>query len=530
MRETYPENLLITLIVLLYLLLSVPLIPLLGLYYDEVMFANISLGDIDGSFVYSRLLGVPFMAMPYVGSLKGFLYYPLFHLFEPDVYLVRLPMVIIGALSLLIMFHIVKEISGAEVALLACFLCAADFSYISATTFNFGSVTVALFLRLASMYSFTKWIKSRDNTHLAVALFLCLAGVWDKLVFIWYVNGLILSSLLVYHQEIKRTLREKPPKRWLTYPIILLVVAAFLAAIYILCFRPPVLTNIAGNFLDLNYEQLHYKYVLLASTINGSAFHNWALTKNIVGSSLFAYYFLSILLLYVLLSYASKTPPSKEITLTAFILVFIILQIFITPNATGMHHVMSIYPLQFIVLSHMLFSCAKMVRAKIRQNTISLLMIILIVSPLALHVLEQINILSDFRKNASEGDVNPQWSPKISALADYVKSRPNQQFFEVDWGTHNQLLVLASKNGRINSRELLWLLNEEMSPEKKASFNREYMKPGAYYILHSNSTTNFMTARTNFLTIVQEYNHTLELAESINSTQGALYEVFKLEK
>src|SRR5690606_14881322 len=52
-----------------------------GPLYDEILFVNAALGGIDGSFVHSTVLGVPFMLMSYVGALKAWLHAPVFALF-----------------------------------------------------------------------------------------------------------------------------------------------------------------------------------------------------------------------------------------------------------------------------------------------------------------------------------------------------------------------------------------------------------------------------------------------------------------
>jgi hypothetical protein len=75
-----------------------------GLYYDEVLFANAALGNPDGLFIaWGIYLGgwrFPLMLVSYIGALKAFLYAPLFALFGTSIPVVRIPMILVGALTL----------------------------------------------------------------------------------------------------------------------------------------------------------------------------------------------------------------------------------------------------------------------------------------------------------------------------------------------------------------------------------------------------------------------------------------------
>src|SRR5260370_38262943 len=90
---------------LLFVFLGFILIPYNGLESDEVLFTPPLHGMINPTFsirVFHHL--VPLMINTYIGALKSFLYWPLSWIFSPSAYLVRLPMVLVGAAIVLIFY------------------------------------------------------------------------------------------------------------------------------------------------------------------------------------------------------------------------------------------------------------------------------------------------------------------------------------------------------------------------------------------------------------------------------------------
>jgi len=80
-------NLALAVLLAIYLLFSCLHLKRPGLYYDEVLFANAALGNIDHSSVqYEWKLGcihLPLMLMSYIGALKAYPFAPIFCLPRP---------------------------------------------------------------------------------------------------------------------------------------------------------------------------------------------------------------------------------------------------------------------------------------------------------------------------------------------------------------------------------------------------------------------------------------------------------------
>ncbi len=122
----------------LYFLFSLIQLELPGLEYDEVLFANAAMGNVDGSFVEweFRIGGqhLPIMLMTYIGALKAYLYAPIFALFGSSVASARVPVIIVGLITLTFTYKLVGAMIGREIALLSLVLLATDPTFIFATS------------------------------------------------------------------------------------------------------------------------------------------------------------------------------------------------------------------------------------------------------------------------------------------------------------------------------------------------------------------------------------------------------------
>src|SRR5437899_11255941 len=81
-------------------------IDLPGLYMDELDFVNAAQGAPDNTMIHMRLGSVPLFIMPYLGALKAWIYAPIFGLFGVSALTIRLPAILIAAVTLLIFYQL----------------------------------------------------------------------------------------------------------------------------------------------------------------------------------------------------------------------------------------------------------------------------------------------------------------------------------------------------------------------------------------------------------------------------------------
>lgn len=192
----------------LFILLGAIVIPYAGVQNDEALFAApiYELNSKDFCFTAFHR-DIPIMVMSYVGTLKTLLYVPILAIFGPSVWSVRLPMVLIGAATVFIFYHL-GLCSGPRTAWLAAFLLATDPSFLLSNTFDWGPVAIQLSLLVTACFFLVRFAR-RFVSMLDLAFgFFCLGlGLWNKALFTWALAGLVCAGLAVFWPEVRKALR-----------------------------------------------------------------------------------------------------------------------------------------------------------------------------------------------------------------------------------------------------------------------------------------------------------------------------------
>jgi 4-amino-4-deoxy-L-arabinose transferase-like glycosyltransferase len=141
---------------------------------------------------------MPLMQMAYLGSLKAWLYQPLFWLFGTSPALIRLPMLAAGAATIWIWFLVVRRIAGEKPALFMAALLATDPVFLWTTRCDWGPVAIQHLLAALGSWMLFRFHDSRRDRWLACAFFLFGLALWDKTVFLWWLFGTAMALLVVW--------------------------------------------------------------------------------------------------------------------------------------------------------------------------------------------------------------------------------------------------------------------------------------------------------------------------------------------
>src|SRR5438093_7745917 len=114
----------------IFIFLAAYRIELPGLYMNELDFVNAAQGAPDNTMIYMRLGPVPLLVFPYIGALKAWIYTPIFRLFGVSALTIRLPVILIAAVTLLIFYHAMREKLGAILASFVVWLMLDDLVYL----------------------------------------------------------------------------------------------------------------------------------------------------------------------------------------------------------------------------------------------------------------------------------------------------------------------------------------------------------------------------------------------------------------
>lgn len=248
----------------LFCALGLAFIPQAGVQLDEALFAS-PLYNPPSDFRAVRILGRSYqlMLLNYLGTLKTWIYAPLFKRWKPSVYSLRVPVILFGALSIWLFGRLLLRVSGARAAIAGGFLLATDTTYLLTTVFDWGPVALQHLLMLAALLLLIRFHESRLLAELFAA-FLCFGlAMWDKALFAWMLSGITAGGLLVFPREV-----------WKAVGVKTLAVAA---CAFLFGASPFLLYNIqhssanVGEHLVFTLQDLKGKWDALVSTADGSA-------------------------------------------------------------------------------------------------------------------------------------------------------------------------------------------------------------------------------------------------------------------
>ncbi|MEQ1884724.1 MAG: glycosyltransferase family 39 protein [Bryobacteraceae bacterium] len=190
----------------LFFALGAVLVPLAGIQNDEALFANPIYQNLFEFRVRAFHHSIPLMVISYIGTLKTGLYWILFHIVRPSVWSLRLPMVLLGSVTIFLFYLLADKVSSKHVAFAGAALLATDQTFLLTNTFDWGPVAIEHFLLVTACLLAVSFSASGRNAHLVGAFFALGLGLWNKAIFLWALTGLLVASATVLWPEIRKLL------------------------------------------------------------------------------------------------------------------------------------------------------------------------------------------------------------------------------------------------------------------------------------------------------------------------------------
>jgi 4-amino-4-deoxy-L-arabinose transferase-like glycosyltransferase len=453
----------IALAIALYLFFSLMFLNLPGLQYDETNFVNAAMGNQDAPFITwsVRIFGksVPLMIMNYIGAVKSAIYAPVFKIFGTSATSVRLPVVCIGLITLLLGAALLRRMFDRTIAIAALFLFAADPAFIFSNKLDWGPVSLMLALEMASLYFMWRWIKEEKRLFLGLAGFLFGLGLYNKIIFAWFIAAFFIGLFLCFREHARKLLRLRH-------------LVCFLPAFLLGCL-PLIAFNISvpmGTFRNqpvmdsIKPATLVYRYHLFCGTLDGSGIYSFFSGDNVavpggirtnrpagkiaraigtlarsswIRESLLPAALMIALGLILVLWRFKRLSQKKEILFLAIQLIFIALCICVTASATGAHHVLALYPFVFMIVA---FAAVMLGRWICKSEAAAGIVTGVCLLPL---VFSQVVIDARYLNNFQEKGGTGYWSDAIYELAAFARENPDRKFLFMDWGFSNQLVLLT---------------------------------------------------------------------------------------
>ena len=182
------------------------LIPLAGLQTDEALFGTPLYINADNN-LWARLAhyDVPVMMMTYLGSVKSFLYVPIFEIFGTNIWSIRLPMVLAGAATIFVFYKLLLASLGRNAALLGVFLLATDPLFLMTNTFDWGPVALEHLLLVTGCFALFQFGTRNGPKWLLGLGFFCFGlALWNKAIVLWALAGLFVATVTVLWPHLRR--------------------------------------------------------------------------------------------------------------------------------------------------------------------------------------------------------------------------------------------------------------------------------------------------------------------------------------
>jgi 4-amino-4-deoxy-L-arabinose transferase-like glycosyltransferase len=410
--------------------LSLRLIPLIGLQADEVLFAAPLFNRL---FAYHRVFHdhLPTMVMSYVGALKTWLWAPIFWLAPPSVWSIRLPAVLLAALTLWLCFEILAKAGWPRLGLFTVALSAADPLYLLTATFDWGPVVLQRLCFVLTASGILLWVRGHGPRYLYAAALAAGLGVWDKALFGFMLLACGLSALAVWGRLILRRFHLRQA----------LIAAAFF---FLGCF-PLLQFNWHRSWETLaarkGFEPVRPKLQRLASDFNGAAFFGYLVREDAPGerSGPIHTWFPPFLLVS-----AASLPLLRDSTLrrtAVFCLLAIALWLtLVLPQKDlggSAHHTALLLPLPHLLVAAFLTQLSVAGRSGFFAATALCLTLFT----------SQAAVIEHVRRNAARYGPGPYWTDAIFPLAHTVQQLNPPLLRALDWGIAEQLVTLT--RGRI---------------------------------------------------------------------------------
>ena len=494
-----------------------------GLQYDEVLFVNAATGEpTNGLFVAKRILGVPVMLMGYIGALKAYLYYPIFQLFGVSPATIRWPVIGVSLVTLWLTYGVARFSFPRMASALLTLVVAVDPAFIYMSKLDYGPVALMLLLKLLALWFMLRAVSRGSSRDLWGVCAACALGMFDKLNFIWFVLALLLAGATLFRAELSRMYRRD--RRGFVIPLVCLAIVVGAATVRLVV--PQLVASQSAQQVTL-VDRIPYVVHLYARTMSGRELFRFVTGSELTATTV-ANLLTGISLIAVLVAGGVAARRAGGLTrlrlrhrIIAFhLLVFLLiaLQIWITKKAWGPHHLMMLYPLQYLILFAVTVTL-------LRGPGTALVTVALIAS----HVSVGRAYDRAFRAGA---EFEPQWSPVLYDLVAYLDARRPDRIVSVDWGIHNQVFALGTAHTRAASRDR-WPQFRALgdTAEQMRIYREDVLHRNALAILHARGWENMPTVRANFFAWASSLGVTLAPDSTFTSPGGAtIFEVYWLKE
>lgn len=394
---------------------------------------------------------VPVMELSYIGELKTWLYAPIFLIWNPTAASVRVPAILMGALTVLLFGALLQRVHGSRAAWVGSILLATDVTFLLTTVHDWGPVVLQHLLLAAAMLLAVRWFQTSDSASLIGAAFCCGLAFWDKAVFLWIFSGLAVGCLL-FAREIHARLKPQ---------VVAIAVLAFgLGALPLIIYNlsgPEKFATVKGNLHRSNgLSSVWFVYTIrqLEGASDGPTLFGYlvsedaglrpgspdsllerasiavhAIASNHRRNFMIAAMCFALLLIPLLL----RTPARKALLFGVIAIVVAWLHMALAGGGGAAHHAVLLWPLPHLVIAIALAEASLHVRFGRWALAVATGLLV------AGNLLVMNQYLFQFIRNGAP----VTWTDAVYPLAEDLKRSHASQILLPDWGITDALCVLT---------------------------------------------------------------------------------------
>jgi hypothetical protein len=508
---------------LLFVFLGFILIPYAGLEVDEVVFAAPLHGT--PKYVFATHLlhhPIPLMVISYVGALKTWLYWPLLWIRSANVYAIRFPMVLAGAITIVIFYKWAGLFADPRGALLAAVLLATDPMFLFTDTFDWGPVALQHLLVVSGCFLIARG-------RLSWGAFLFGLALWNKAVFTWTLAGLGMAALLVFPAAVASVLAD-----WRRWTRALLAFA--LGALPLLYFNVKHPHSTFGNNTAFSVENFPAKYQELRAAVDGSGLFGFLVAPDSeeyrrepqsphgraaswISDRLGRHQ--KNLMPYAILIAASIVllwwrAPARRAALFAIVCGGVtFLAMAVTRDAGGsIHHTVLVWPMPQLLVGTAL---GLLPWPWLRVGLVTIL------AGANLLVINQ--YIAQFERNGAYGTFTDATNPLAASLA----GTPNENIYVIDWGIYETVDFLLQ--GQPHLRESYPLLLQPIpDPRQRREIDAMIVDPNALFVDHLPALEEFRGAGARLEVAARSKGCEKILVRTVADRNGrAIFQVFRFQ-
>ncbi len=433
---------------LIFVLQGLALIPYVGIQNDEALFGAAIFQPV-GIEYKARILGhmVPTMVMTYIGALKAWIYTAVFAVWPPSPFSLRVPVVVIGGITIWLFFLLLRDTAGRRAALAGAALLAFDTTFLLTTTFDWGPVAFQHLLLMAGVFLLVRFHKSGKLVWLGAGFFCLGMGLWDKALFVWMLGGLGVAALIVFPREVYSRL---------TWRNLGLAVACFLIGCWPLVGynKAERLKTFRGNArysaVGVGDKLSLVRWCLEGSSLFGyivreepapapgrpaSTLEAWSVALNdVTDEPQSALTGIAFVLALALLPWLWTTPARKPMLFALVFMLVTWVQMAFTQEAGGSpHHVVLLWP-----FPHMLIAVAfAQASGALRRAAVPALAAVIAIVCGSSFLVTNRHLAQLVQRGSG-----PLWTDAIYPLAEYMSTVHPQRVYVMDWGMFDGLRIL----------------------------------------------------------------------------------------